>query len=673
MRYTRAIRAPPSTRMLASRRVSPLAAVAVCLSAFACGSEADPALNPVRAAFQPASLGQDFFAVPFPDDTRLTEKGLVDLSRLPQRDGNLLLRLFLPQVEGRVAGFGTSSAVYFFFNDAIDPDSLPKSPRDTLLPGSPAFLVNVDERSPYRGEAVPLLIKVQATETKFTPPNTLVLLPFPGYPLRPAARYAAVLTHAIRDAAGRRIGTDDALRAVLRGGEAAVKPVQAQRIREAVDYLLGRGRLDKDDVAAAAVFTTQDVLGPLVRAADRVQASAPTLSAHSFKLSEKSTDCFDLLIGQFDEPTFLTGASPYQEAGSGVFAYDAAGLPLQQGTERLEFALALPKTAPPPAGYPVVLYMHGTGGDRFSYVREGLACVFAGLGAASIGIDQPVHGMRNPTDTPAIALTVNLTNINSSLDLLRQAALDTLAVSLLVRRLEPPAELAPRSRPVRFDPERILFMGHSQGSTTGVPYLAIDPDAKLGMLSGAGGNMIYFIKDRIFKGDEEVADLLGTTPEEAGRVMQEWFGVASDPVDEFHMLLSLFQTVTEPIDPVNYAPYVMTDTEHPKHVLVTEGFLDLYLPPSTNEALAAALGTDMLNPLLKEVPFLALPGKIALDPPVSLNITTPTGAERTAGDQQYETGDHWVVFKDSRAKRQVREFFRTYLESGRPVIVERDP
>jgi hypothetical protein len=111
-----------------------------------------------------------------------------------------------------------------------------------------------------------------------------------------------------------------------------VKSAQARSIREAVDYLRGRDWLDEDDVAALAVFTTQDVLGPLVKAAEKLQAGGAALSAHSFKLSEKGTDCFDLVIGRFDEPTFLTGAWPYLEPGSGVFTFYARGLPLQKGT-----------------------------------------------------------------------------------------------------------------------------------------------------------------------------------------------------------------------------------------------------------------------------------------------------------------------------------------------------
>lgn len=625
------------------------------LGGFACAEEDNPADNPTRAFYEPARLAEDFFAVPFPDDSRLTEEGLVDLTLLPNRSSNLLLQIFLPQVESRFRGFGTSGAIYFYFSGPLDESTLPQSPTDTLMESASAFLVNVDPESPFQGERVPLLVRFQSEPTKFTPENTLVLLPFPGFPLRSASRYAAVLTQDIRDADGLRIGSS---KAFLRdAGPNLTIP------------LPGGGILSKSNLAAAAVFTTQDVVGPLLTGAEVVTTSA-RIDLLKVERSErrKAEQCFDLYEGKFESPNFLSGPPPYLSQGTGIFVLDAEGTPQVQDQETLSFVLSTPPTPPPSGGFPIAIYMHGTGGSRFSFVGEDLACLFAEIGVAAIGIDQPLHGARNPSDTEPILLTVNLTNVNSSLDLLRQAAFDTLATSILIRKASISAETSKRGQAITFDPNHILFMGHSQGTTTGVPYLMIDPDVKAAMLSGSGGNMIYFVKDRLFKGDDEIADLLGTTPEEAAEQLKQWFGVKDDPVDEFHFLLTLFQTVTEGIDPVNYAPYVIIDTLHPKHIFMTEGFEDAFLPPSTNEALAAALGVDMLSPLKKEVPFLDIFSRSPLDPPISLNMTTPSGSRITGGDQQYESGDHWVALNDPRAIAQVREFFRSSIASGAPVI-----
>ncbi|MBI2058890.1 MAG: hypothetical protein HYT87_03890 [Nitrospirae bacterium] len=629
--------------------------------AISCGAENNPAKNPTRANYEPVRLAEDFFAAPFPDDTRLNAQGLVDLSRLPGRNENLLLRLFLPQVETRFRAFGTSGAVYFYFNAPLDETTLPQTPLDTLLPGSSALLVNVDPTSPYLGERVPLLIKFLKESTKFSPANTLVLLPFPGFPMRPASRYAAVLTRTVEDADGLSLGSMETF-------------LQAEQGHLATDLKFVRSRVlaKGDDIAAAAVFTTQDVLGPLLKGAEYLrQLPSPTATSIQTKKLKKASECFDLYEGKFQEPNFLSGPAPYADPGTGIFVLAPDGTPQPQTQETLSFGLSLPKSAPPSTGFPVVIYMHGTGGDRFSFVNEDLPCLFAQIDTAVIAIDQPLHGARNPSDVPAIMLTVNLTNVNSSLDLLRQAAFDTLETSLLVRKLVVPAEITTQKLPITFDANKILFMGHSQGTTTGVPYLMIDPDVKAAMLSGSGGNMIYFVKDRLFKGDDEIADLLGVTPEQAGETLKSWFGVAGEPVDEFYFLLTLFQSVTEPVDPVNYAPYVMINTDAPKHVFMTEGFKDVYLPPSTNEALAVALGVDMLTPLMKDVPFLQVLGREPLTPPVSLNVSVPTGVKLTGGDQQYEQGRHWVVFEDDRASRQVQEFFRTYVETGSPVIIPR--
>lgn len=48
----------------------------------------------------------------------------------------------------------------------------------------------------------------------------------------------------------------------------------------------------------------------------------------------------------------------------------------------------------PSAGWPIMHYMDGTGGNRFTFVGEGLAAALADEGIAVIGIDQPLHGLR---------------------------------------------------------------------------------------------------------------------------------------------------------------------------------------------------------------------------------------------------------------------------------------
>src|SRR5262249_26179305 len=109
---------------------------------------------------------------------------------------------------------------------------------------------------------------------------------------------------------------------------------------------------------------------------------------------------FWVFTGNLVDPQFQTGTPPFADTSTGAFAFDAQEQPIVQREETLQFVLAIPKETTdgrikmPRGGWPVVAYMHGTGGNRFSLVNEGVAEVLAEVGVASISIDEPLHGLR---------------------------------------------------------------------------------------------------------------------------------------------------------------------------------------------------------------------------------------------------------------------------------------
>ena len=109
-------------------------------------------------------------------------------------------------------------------------------------------------------------------------------------------------------------------------------------------------------------------------------------------------------------------------------------------------------------------------------------------GIAVVGIDQVLHGPRNPGSSPQISF-FNFQNPLSARDSTRQGAADNVALLRLLLGFDF-TERHPNGRTVRFDPDRIYFMGHSQGGLTGPPWLAYEPLIKGAVLSGAGG-LIY--------------------------------------------------------------------------------------------------------------------------------------------------------------------------------------
>src|SRR5690606_34566971 len=95
-------------------------------------------------------------------------------------------------------------------------------------------------------------------------------------------------------------------------------------------------------------------------------------------------------------PIFQEGVLPYANAeDGGAIEVDDAGIPTVHGEFDARFSLIIPQTPMPEGGYPIVLYAHGTGGDYRSHRRVG--DLLAGVGYASMGVDQIHHGARNPT------------------------------------------------------------------------------------------------------------------------------------------------------------------------------------------------------------------------------------------------------------------------------------
>ena len=69
----------------------------------------------------------------------------------------------------------------------------------------------------------------------------------------------------------------------------------------------------------------------------------------------------------------------------------------------------------------------------------------------------------------------------------KQGALDDFQLLRLVKAIDVAA--APTTgAPIKFDPARIYFKGHSQGGLTGPLFLAAEPEVKAAVLSGAGGD-----------------------------------------------------------------------------------------------------------------------------------------------------------------------------------------
>ena len=314
-------------------------------------------------------------------------------------------------------------------------------------------------------------------------------------------------------------------------------------------------------------------------------------------------------------------------------------------------AVVLPIGDAPADGWPVVIQLNGTGGS-FT-LTHGFGGLLAEEGLATVGIDLPLHGARG--NGSPIESVVDLTNALSSVNGLVQGAADQVwLVELLSREgitVQTPAG------PVALNPDRIGYLGHSQGGIHGALAAAhFDGRVKAAMLSGTGGG--------VFWGsllNEKVVDVVGLVKSLFGFVEGEVF-------DDFHPVGAALQHAADPGDPLHTAPFWFAkpglQSQPLPAVYVTMGREDRATAPFTTQAMVHAAQIPIIRGQFR-IPAdeVAPPQEDSF--PASANTVGFDGEPVTAGLVQYRDGGHGAGLDDW---DRVAEFLRSALVDGQAVI-----
>lgn len=343
-------------------------------------------------------------------------------------------------------------------------------------------------------------------------------------------RYALVVTNAVRDMQGNPVTVDPAFTAC-----AAQASGYCGRVREAVS--MAGPKFAPNHIVAASVFTTQSVTAWLESARDALENAplgvAPIGMRSVFNLAdiEKITMRYHtrvtpvahaardlpiqllngvgrIAVGTFTAPSFVNEKHqiPARPTGQAV--------PLPAATERLQFAVYLPATPPPPGGYPVVIAPGNAGGDAMwhsslyagTFARHGMATITVNAFAFGWGPDgrmviQEKNGTR--VDLPYRGRSVDY-NGNLTIDMgegcsigwqanmpilhrdcFRQTALD---LQQLVRVIKSGLDVDGDGR-MDLNPHQIHYQGMSQGAYYGAIFAAISPELAGVILDGAAGSI----------------------------------------------------------------------------------------------------------------------------------------------------------------------------------------
>jgi pimeloyl-ACP methyl ester carboxylesterase len=386
-----------------------------------------------------------------------------------------------------------------------------------------------------------------------------------------------------------------------------------------------------------------------------------TGAAHLRGCPTVASDSFDEYQGTVSLPVFQQGTPPYAQPadGGGIFL-DASGKVSIVRSGPVCFSLTVPKGTAPTAGWPLVVYSHGTGGSYRSAIDLGLAADYAGGAAtggaavpmATLGYDGVLHGTRNggSTDTPD-NLVYNFYNPRAARDNNLQAAADLLAL--------PRAFSGQVTTAIKIDGGHVALYGHSQGGNAAALAAARDAGYGAAVMSGTGGTIML--------------SLLGKT-QPINLPLLLPIMLHDSPVDQNHPVLNLLQMYFERSDPVNFARRLFREPllgAQRRHVLHVYGTLDTYAPNETQRRYAQAAAFQVALPLVDSYPNLAEYDMTTVASPIVANQSFGALSPITAAQVQYAPNGydgHFVSTLNPAARTAIQEMLVTLTRETNPII-----
>lgn len=591
----------------------------------------------------------DFFDAPWPSDARVTAEGSSDWTGFPNPTATELLDTYIGASTLR-AGAALNAPMYVRFAGDIAIEAVAAG-AETVSDTSPLFLADVDPRSPGFGARVPIDWEWMAEEANYHPDRLLAVAPIAGFPLRPRTTYALVVTTALA-------ARPEAFDAVWDSDDAWGRSLHP--LRDALPFL----GVAEREVAVATVFTTMDATEPMEHVArfllERVQ---PAVFGRDLEPIDE-IGAYEVLRSNYMTPMFMSGEPPWDNAG-GAFVFREDGLPEVQRWEPMRMSVVVPKDRPePPDGWPVLISLHGTGGDYRTFCSSDsefeIGQWATEMGVLGLSIDLPLHGAREAEGTVIDLHSFNVLQPESALHIHRQAAADAL---FLLRGVvdheaaygEPLVFNRPDGGTIRLDPSRVAVIGHSQGGiTTALALPWMGQRIQGAMMSGTGGLLAITAVER--DTDYDIPGLI--------RSLLDFRD--DEELTEKHPVLGLVQSLVEITDPINYGRHWFAEDAGftgaaPTDVLLTSGLRDDMTPYRTSEALAAASAVPFAGPRWSAATGMLLRGLDTQTLPLDANAVGWDGVPVTAGISQWDAGTHFVIYQDDVARDIARNFIYTTL------------
>lgn len=637
---------------------------------------------------------EDFFDAPFPSDVKLTAEGKVDLRTWTKANAQRILPLWFDAGYELLTGWSLVSGVFTAFDQGIDPASLPKdADASVALSAAQApsvFLMDVDPASPDKGKALPLDCHYKDEAGVLTPANLLGCMSPMGVVRRPNTRYAFVITKSLKDKEGRSVEAPAQLKALMDG-----QMVEGKEGRmfdgaptKAAKQVIVEAGVAEDQLVAINVFTTGDPLSRLRKVNAFYEAlPEPTLDATKGVKLIETYDDYVVLEAYYTVPIVQEGDFPYNNTPAGKLKLNDEGEVEQVSEQSIRVFITVPRAPMPERGYPLLMYMHGSGGVARELIDRGPmpdtmtdapagtgpGGVVARFGVAGFAADFQFHGTRfSPRDTTGLKLYNLFGNPRATVDNFIVAANEvTLHARLLKGLTLDPKDIEPKQEAmqllspgpdglIRFDADRFAAMGQSMGSTIGVPAMTIDKTTDAGIFSGSGGILI------------EIA-VTSMKPLDVNKALRTFLRYGDQPLDQFDPALHAVQHVWDYVDPVVHARHVFKEPHAgvpAKHVIQHSGLMDGYFTPTSRAALSLALGAPLVKPVVEPEAFEQLRwGGLseAIEVPVQGNGQGGVTAVVTQYEPQVLDG-HNVAYQRQDTQDQYGCFIKSLSRDQAPTL-----
>lgn len=456
----------------------------------------------------------------------------------------------------------------------------------------------------------------------------------------------------------------------------------------------------RDDVVLSWVFTTQSITPVLQALRSTTRPGAARLAATGRTTAEVGLPpVADIHIGTLTVPYYLTApdsANPtgpltgFWKAAPGAYVppFDQAGLdptsthltfanpiPVKTRDVTIPLLLTAPNAASgqimPATGWPVVIFQHGITGNRTHAL--GVAATLAAQGFAVVSIDLPLHGLpaSNPMaigNTPFAALAsertfnvdyvnnesgaagpdgvpdssgthfINLASLLTSRDNIRQAVADLFVLTATIPNLDIDA-----NGTGDLDGSRIHYVGLSLGGIVGTPFLALEPNVNVGMLSAPGGGVA-----RLLDGSATFGPRIRAGLEASGLI-------AGTP--EYDRFMGAAQQVIDAADPINYGFASAQNAILMHEIIGSESSLPDQVVPN---AVAGA-------PLSGTEPLIRILG-------LSPITQTTQAANGIRGITRFTAGEHGSLLSPSTpaVTAEMQTQMASFIASGGATVLVRD-